>query len=136
MAAPTSTSTFTPTPAADPIEAPAAGLSSFNIAYRNSIASDLSGLPRSVASQAREAPAIALRVASRAANPDAFGDAVREAFSVGMRYAIGLSAVLLVVGALFGWFRGASREEEVLEDELDASAEAELEISLTPLSAS
>ena len=94
--------------------------SAFNIAYRNSITSHLSGLPKSVAGQAREAPAIALRVASRAANPDAFGDAVREAFSVGMRYAIGLSAVLLVVGALFVWFRGASREEEVVEDELDA----------------
>jgi hypothetical protein len=39
-----------------------------------------------------------------------------------MRYAIGLGAVLLLVGALFVWFRGASRELEVTEDELDASS--------------
>ncbi len=110
--------------------------SAFNIAYRNSIGSHLSGLPKSVASQAREAPAIALRVAQRAANPDAFNDAVREAFSVGMRYAIGLSAVLLVVGALFVWFRGASREEEVLEDELDARIEDGTEPVREPLSVS
>jgi hypothetical protein len=93
--------------------------SAFNIAYRNSIDSHLSGLPASLANHPREAPAIALQVARRAANGNALADATREAFSVGMRYAIGLSALLLLVGAVYVWFRGASREQEVLEDELD-----------------
>jgi EmrB/QacA subfamily drug resistance transporter len=110
--------------------------SAFNIAYRNSIESHLSGLPTSLAGQAREAPAIALRIAKQAANGNALADATRDAFSVGMRYAIGLSAVLLVVGAAFVWFRGASREEEVLEDELDAGDEAdpmaELDVEVDP----
>ena len=37
-----------------------------------------------------------------------------------MRYAMLLGAGLLLVGAVFVWFRGASRAEEVVEDELDA----------------
>ena len=36
-----------------------------------------------------------------------------------MRYAVLLGMALLLVGAVFVWFRGASRTEEVLEDELD-----------------
>jgi EmrB/QacA subfamily drug resistance transporter len=93
--------------------------STFNIAYRNAIESHLGGLSAKLADQAREAPAIALQVAKRAANGNALADATREAFSVGMRYAIGVAALLLFVGALFVWFRGASKAEEVLEDELD-----------------
>jgi EmrB/QacA subfamily drug resistance transporter len=100
--------------------------SAFNIAYRNSIDSHLAGLPRELAGQAREAPAIALRVAERVTNGNALADATREAFSSGMRYAIGLAAVLLFTGALFVWFRGASREVEALEDELDESSDPAL----------
>jgi len=37
-----------------------------------------------------------------------------------MRYAVLVGMGLLVIGALFVWFRGASRTEEVLEDDLDA----------------
>jgi EmrB/QacA subfamily drug resistance transporter len=96
--------------------------SAFNIAYRGAIAGHLSGLPTSLARQAREAPAIALQVAKRVANGDVFAAATRDAFSVGMRYAVGLGAVLLVIGALFVWFRGASREVEAVEDELDDGA--------------
>ena len=36
-----------------------------------------------------------------------------------MRYAVLLGMALLLVGAVFVWFRGASRTEEVVEDELD-----------------
>ena len=43
----------------------------------------------------------------------------RDAFVVGMRYAVGVGAVLLVLGAVFVWYRGATRTEEVSEDELD-----------------
>jgi MFS family permease len=95
--------------------------SAFNIAYRNSIDAHLSGLSTSLARQAREAPALALQVAQRSAN-SALADSARDAFSVGMRYAIGLGAVLLFVGALFVWFRGTSPAEAQGEDELDVSA--------------
>jgi hypothetical protein len=37
-----------------------------------------------------------------------------------MRYAVLVGAGLLVIGALFVWFRGASRVEAVVEDDLDA----------------
>jgi hypothetical protein len=36
-----------------------------------------------------------------------------------MRYAVLLGMALLLVGAVFVWFRGASRTEEAIEDELD-----------------
>ena len=36
-----------------------------------------------------------------------------------MRYAVLVGTVLLLAGAVFVWFRGASRAEEVVEDELD-----------------
>jgi hypothetical protein len=94
--------------------------SAFNVAYRSSIDSHLSGLSARVADQAREAPALALRVASgldRGGND--LTNAARDAFTSGMRAAVGLGAVLLLLGAAFVWLRGASRQQEVLEDELD-----------------
>ena len=36
-----------------------------------------------------------------------------------MRYAVLLGMALLLVGAVFVWFRGTYRTEEVAEDELD-----------------
>ena len=36
-----------------------------------------------------------------------------------MRYSVLVGAALLAIGAVFVWFHGASRTEEVLEDELD-----------------
>ncbi|MFN8026418.1 MAG: hypothetical protein U0W40_08745 [Acidimicrobiia bacterium] len=45
-------------------------------------------------------------------------DAARSAFTSGMRYAVLVGAGLLAIGAL-SWFRGASRTEEIAEDELD-----------------
>ncbi len=47
------------------------------------------------------------------------------AAALGGLAAVGLGAVLLVVGAVFVWFRGASREQEVTEDELDMSMDTE-----------
>jgi EmrB/QacA subfamily drug resistance transporter len=96
--------------------------SAFNVAYRGSIDQHLSGLPTDLARQAREAPALALQVAQRAGG-NALVDATKDAFTVGMRWSIGLGAVLLLAGALLVWFRGASREQEVVEDEIDVSAE-------------
>jgi EmrB/QacA subfamily drug resistance transporter len=93
--------------------------SAFNIGYRNSIDGHLAGLPAEVARQAREAPAIAAQLASRVPGGDALADAARTAFTTGMRYAVLVGVGLLVLGALFVWFHGASRDEELLEDELD-----------------
>ncbi len=93
--------------------------SAFNVAYRGSIDSHLSGLPAGVADQAREAPALALRVATRLDDGGSLTTAAKDAFTSGMRAAVGLGAVLLLAGAAFVWLRGASRSQEVVEDELD-----------------
>lgn len=93
--------------------------SAFNIGYRNQIGEHLNGLPAGAADGAREAPAIALRVARNLDNGSAFADAARAAFTTGMRYALFVGATLLMIGAAFVWLRGASRTEQVLEDEID-----------------
>jgi hypothetical protein len=93
--------------------------SAFNIGYRNSIDGHLAGLPAEVARQAREAPAIAAQLASRVPGGEALANAAREAFTTGMRYAVLVGMGLLVVGTVFVWFHGASRAEQVVEDELD-----------------
>jgi EmrB/QacA subfamily drug resistance transporter len=94
--------------------------SAFNTGYRNSLDGDLTGLPTEIARQAREAPAIAVQLASRIPGGDALATAAREAFTTGMRYAVLVGMGLLLIGAVFVWFRGATRTEEVVEDELDA----------------
>jgi len=93
--------------------------SAFNIGYRHDIDADLSRFPTDVARQAREAPAIATALAQRIPGGGALADAAREAFTTGMRYAVLVGAGLLLVGALFVWFHGASRVEEIVDDELD-----------------
>jgi EmrB/QacA subfamily drug resistance transporter len=93
--------------------------SAFNTGYRHRLDGHLSGLPADVARQAREAPAIAVQLGSKIPGGDALVDAARAAFTSGMRYAVLLGAGLLAIGALFVWFRGASRTEELTEDELD-----------------
>jgi predicted MFS family arabinose efflux permease len=94
--------------------------SAFNTGYRNSIDSHLAGLPGDVARQAREAPAIAVQLASKLPGGDALATAAREAFTTGMRYAVLVGMALLLVGTAFVWVRGASRTEELEEDDLDA----------------
>jgi MFS family permease len=98
--------------------------SAFNTGYRNSIDAHLAGLPADVARQAREAPAIAVQLGSRIPGGDALAAAAREAFTTGMRYAVLVGMALLLVGAVFVWVRGASRIEQVLEDDLDAAEPA------------
>jgi EmrB/QacA subfamily drug resistance transporter len=98
--------------------------SAFNTGYRTAIDGDLAGLPAGVAHQAREAPAIAVQLASNLPGGDALADAARAAFTTGMRYSVLLGAGLLLLGAAYVWVRGASRTEEVLEDELDVEPAA------------
>jgi EmrB/QacA subfamily drug resistance transporter len=98
--------------------------SAFNTGYRNSIDSHLAGLPGDVARQAREAPAIAVQLASRLPGGDALATAAREAFTTGMRYAVLVGMALLLLGTAFVWVRGASRTEEIEEDDLDLTEPA------------
>ena len=102
--------------------------SAFNTGYRNSIDGHLAGLPGDVARQAREAPAVAMQLAGRVPGGGALAEAARAAFTTGMRYAVLVGMGLLVIGALFVWFRGASRAEEAVEDELDV----DMPVSLAP----
>src|SRR5207253_683909 len=78
----------------------------FNIGYRHDINGHLGGVSASVADQAREAPAIAIRAAGRLPNGGALASAARDAFAVGMRDAVLFGMGLLLVGAFFVWFRG------------------------------
>ena len=40
-----------------------------------------------------------------------------------MRYSVLVGTALLVIGAVFVWFHGASRTEQLVEDDLDATEE-------------
>ncbi|MCU1426592.1 MAG: transporter [Actinomycetia bacterium] len=91
----------------------------FNVGYRHSIDAHLGGLPTGVANQAREAPAIAVRIAGHVPNGSALTTAAHDAFAAGMRDSVLFGMGLLLLGAFFVWVRGASRVEEVFEDELD-----------------
>jgi EmrB/QacA subfamily drug resistance transporter len=97
--------------------------SAFNTGYRHAIDGHVRGLPSAVAAQVREAPAIAVKIAQGLRNGSALEHFAQEAFTVGMRYAVLVGVGLLAIGALFVWLRGASGQEEVLEDELDVSPE-------------
>jgi hypothetical protein len=93
--------------------------SAFNTGYRRAIDGHLGGVSTAIAKQAREAPAIAIQLARRSASGSALLSSARDAFAVGMRDAVLLGMGMLVVGAIFVWVRGASRAEEIVEDELD-----------------
>jgi nitrate/nitrite transporter NarK len=82
--------------------------SAFNTGYRSRIDEDLAGRPAALADQAREAPAIALREA-RELGDESLAASARDAFTSGMRYAVGLGAALLVVGAIYVWLRGTTK---------------------------
>jgi EmrB/QacA subfamily drug resistance transporter len=105
----------------------------FNIAYRNDIRDHLAGLPSSVADGAREAPAIAFQGAARLA-PDRGADlvvATENAFSSGLRAAMLLSAALLVLAALYTWWRAPSRGESAVAA-TDADEQAAFALPLQP----
>jgi EmrB/QacA subfamily drug resistance transporter len=93
--------------------------SAFNIGYRGDVEDKLSGLPTDTAEQVKEAPAIALRIATDLDNT-VLARATRDAFTIGMRYAMIVGAGLLLLGAAFVWLRGATRSEAQLDDVLDA----------------
>ena len=97
--------------------------SAFNTGYRNAIEPDLANLPGRIADQAREAPAIAIQIARGLADGTFLDRAAQAAFTSGMRTSLLLGMGLLAIGALYVWFHGASRDEEIVEDELDVAVE-------------
>ena len=97
--------------------------SAFNTGYRNRIDEDLAGRSPELAEQAREAPAIALREAGELGD-SALAASARDAFTSGMRYTVGLGAVLLVVGALYVWLRGTTKPGLEADEAVD-DAEAD-----------
>jgi hypothetical protein len=96
--------------------------SMFTSGYRNGLDDQvLAGLPAGAIHDAREAPGLALQTASDlGARGDALADTARDAFSSGMRFSMLIGAALLLGGALFVWLRGPSRDQELLEDVVDA----------------
>jgi EmrB/QacA subfamily drug resistance transporter len=105
--------------------------SAFNTGYRHHIDSHSSELPTGVINQAREAPAIAVQLAERTTNSTALINTTRDAFTIGMRYAVIAGAAILLLGALFVWFHGASsieiEEEEVVDPDFTFDLVAETE---------
>jgi len=110
--------------------------SAFNAAYRRGIEPDLDGLTADVAHGAKEAPALALQHAGSLGG-DAGGAlrrATEDAFRSGMQTAVGIAAALLVLGALYTWWRGqdatapAAEPGDELLDGLDGLEELEPEL--------
>jgi EmrB/QacA subfamily drug resistance transporter len=102
--------------------------STFDSGYRSAIHGHLGGLSASAASQAKEAPGLALQVASDlGARGNALVHAAQDAFMSGMRVAMLLGAVLLAGAALYTLVLGPGRQEEREEDLLDLDLELELQ---------
>jgi EmrB/QacA subfamily drug resistance transporter len=102
--------------------------SMFNSGYRGAIVGHLGGLPAEVAAKAKQAPAIALALASKMGRPGlGLVAATRDSFASGMRLSMYVGAGLLLAGAAFVWAHGPSRQQQHAEDIVDLSVERELE---------
>jgi EmrB/QacA subfamily drug resistance transporter len=96
--------------------------SAFNMGYRGSIDTHLDGLPAEAAQRAHEAPATAYDVASRLGEGgSSLIGHTNEAFISGLHNAVLVSAACMLIGAVYVALRAPSKDEEILEDELDAS---------------
>jgi MFS family permease len=106
--------------------------SAFNSAYRNNITPKLEGFSAEVAESAREAPASAFNRADELGTAGrSLRSATESAFESGLHTAVIVSAGLMVLGALYTWWRGAdAAPNEVvanLDDELaDLDVDPEL----------
>jgi EmrB/QacA subfamily drug resistance transporter len=99
--------------------------SAFNTAYRSGITEHLGGLSSGDAEGAREAPAIAFRIArGLGAEGNRLTVATQNAFESGLRAAVLISATLFALAALYTWWRGqdAAPAPET-DDDLDVGAE-------------
>jgi EmrB/QacA subfamily drug resistance transporter len=107
--------------------------SMFTTGYRNAIDGQLGGLPADVAEPVREAPGLALAVASKlGAGGEALAAAARDAFGNGMRTSLYGGAALLLLAAVFIWLWGPSRRDEVVDDVLDVTDDALADGALVP----
>jgi hypothetical protein len=94
--------------------------STFATGYRHALDGHLAGLPAGAASQAREAPALALQVAGGLGRQgEALVRATHDAFASGMRFSMLFGAVLLAGIAAYTMARGPRRADEVVDDVLD-----------------
>jgi EmrB/QacA subfamily drug resistance transporter len=104
--------------------------SAFNTAYRDGITGHLGGLAPDTAEGAREGPAIAFDAARNlGAEGTQLMAATQDAFISGLRAAVVISAVLLVVGGLYTWWRGPVHNTQEATDE-DEDVNAALEPAL------
>ena len=112
--------------------------SAFNSAYRNNITPKLDGYSAEIAESAREAPASAFNRADELGPAAGRGlrAATESAFESGLHTAVIVSAGLMVLGALYTWWRGAdAAPSEVTNDLDDELAALELEADLAGASA-
>jgi EmrB/QacA subfamily drug resistance transporter len=94
--------------------------SAFTTGYARAIDDHLTSMPADVASQVKESPAIALKVAEGLPRGgDALVRATQDAFTTGMRFAVLLGAVLLSAMAVYTIVRGPGRVDELTDDVLD-----------------
>jgi EmrB/QacA subfamily drug resistance transporter len=109
--------------------------SAFNTAYRDGISDKLGGLSPETADGAREGPAIAFEAARNLGADGArlMADA-QNAFISGLRAAVLISAALLVLGALYTWWRGpAADTQEAEATDADEDINPALEPAFEPL---
>jgi EmrB/QacA subfamily drug resistance transporter len=86
--------------------------SAFNTAYRNDITPNLRGFSADIAEAAREAPSSAfVRADELGSAGGALRTATEKAFESGLHTAVTVSAALLLLGALYTWWRGPRRVE-------------------------
>jgi EmrB/QacA subfamily drug resistance transporter len=110
--------------------------SAFNTAYRGDITTQLDGLSPEAATEAREAPARAFEAAQGLGDRGVeLVNATNDAFASGFRAAVLISAALLVVGALYTWWRGPAPSHETAEAEAE-DEDAGLDPALEPAVAS
>jgi EmrB/QacA subfamily drug resistance transporter len=96
--------------------------SMFNSGYRGGLTGHLKGVPAHAADAARQAPGLALDAAHKLGSAgDALATTARNAFGDGMQLSMFFGAGVLLVAAAFVALRGPSKDEEVVEDELDDS---------------
>jgi hypothetical protein len=109
--------------------------SAFNTAYRSGIEDQLGGLPAETAEGAREGPAIAFEAARNlGAEGTQLMASAQDAFISGLRAAVLISAALLVIGALYTWWRGPVHTKATAEDDdVDVDAQPALDPALEPL---
>ena len=94
--------------------------STFDAGYRHALSGHLAGIPLGAASEARQSPALALRVAAGLGHGgDALVRATQDAFTSGMHVAMLLGAVLLGAIAIYTIARAPGRVSEPDEDTFD-----------------